>query len=1358
MYGEKYFHTYCINDLGLEARLSIRKKGFTGSAVEVKAGPVPFTKSLLNSEDNILGGIYPTMASIQLVGDSEFGMSDLLTANDSDFQVVHVIDGNVDWIGFLTPESFGELDTNNLRYLDLNAFDGLTRLKDLKFIDNDGQNYGVSDGNFTKSLLFSVKECLKKSGLQLDILSLVDRLPVLGADGKTPYRINSLSTGWVFSTDFNSLSSELVKVGNYFSYSYIDEVGSFSSQILDVDRSDVGAGGGTGILLSPPPLRVDVDIDIMGIFYSPTIDLNQDALQSIMHDVRVWIDNDIAPESGSKEDANKPYYQFTAGTVTSWDVLNNISLFLDCRVSQEGGLWLFESLDSHRLSDDYFKYGYDGNYIGRTERFEVSNIPCDATSIKYKPEGNTRYFDKTLKSVSVNYRYGYKTEFDGLVNLQLNGDFSLGDSGPSATYTPFGWKRDSIKKPITFNIYRDILTFPNPPTLEFSTPNTFNSFNGLSSDNIKVGKGDVFKMSWEQSIMEFQSLYVKTNHNTMVIELHASSGQTYYLVNFQEEKGWNDSRYSSGNPIGQWIKKDSDLVWHFNSSFATVHNTSSSAGIYTPFSEVNLTTQATPEEGYITVRFVGSSVTGYRTGSTGSDMYKSEYFARSYIPQEFDVDEQVISYNAWEPNNVILQTFYNSSYSFKIRIADVRLSVIVEGSKAEGRLYQYTQEGDYFDKLDDINIFLGDEDNLDLLSVIKVGSATVDKWTTRDNSLQVCPIGLLLAKSIIRRYYRPKIMLDGGVSTYPFKLNERIVFEDTPDVEYTIKTGDILSKNHLFQGTLYQNLKLDLPLGGVDFGPNSIDRRSGSTNASMSSGGASQAWVSSQGYLKNIDLTLQKALNGGNVGDKMIIEDLMVIPLQGPDLADMQQGAIWVGDSGVNPSSASNELGDLSNVNITSPTNNQVLTYNSTTNQWENKTGGSGGSQNLDSVLAQGNSSGTYGILLSGIGYGKGYRNRGGSEMYGGASGERMYLRANDGYYLASFTPASKQMLVINPDSSITYEAIPSGGGGGGSTAWGGISGTLSNQTDLQSALNNKQNTLTAGTGISIIGNVISSTGGGGGGGGVSSVGLTAPTGFTVSNSPITSSGNISLSFASGYSLPTTTKQSEWDYAYTVSHTHSNKSALDSISGADIINWNNAYLDRHTHSNKANLDTINQSMGTSNSVSFAGVTATSTIRIPTVAPSSPVNGNIWVGTGVAPQPIDGTFTGLTDTNIVSPSNGQVPVFNSTNNKWENKTVSGGGGVNGILNATSSISIDADSAGYYIEVNVTSGVNCTLLPAIALTSTFIEQSNSGKITFVAGSGVTLRKESSKTGRTKAQYNVVEIFYKTATEAIIKGDYE
>jgi len=54
-----------------------------------------------------------------------------------------------------------------------------------------------------------------------------------------------------------------------------------------------------------------------------------------------------------------------------------------------------------------------------------------------------------------------------------------------------------------------------------------------------------------------------------------------------------------------------------------------------------------------------------------------------------------------------------------------------------------------------------------------------------------------------------------------------------------------------------------------------------------------------------------------------------------------------------------------------------------------------------------------------------------------------------------------------------------------------------------------------------------------GGGGGLTSVGLSAPTGFSISNSPLTANGTIALSFASGYSLPTTVKQSNWDDAYT---------------------------------------------------------------------------------------------------------------------------------------------------------------------------------------------------------------------------------
>lgn len=75
----------------------------------------------------------------------------------------------------------------------------------------------------------------------------------------------------------------------------------------------------------------------------------------------------------------------------------------------------------------------------------------------------------------------------------------------------------------------------------------------------------------------------------------------------------------------------------------------------------------------------------------------------------------------------------------------------------------------------------------------------------------------------------------------------------------------------------------------------------------------------------------------------------------------------------------------------------------------------------------------------------------------------------------------------------------------------------------------------------------------------VTSIGLSVPTGFSVSGSPITVSGTITIAFATGYSIPTTTKQNHWDTAYTNNHTHNNKSTLDGISSTKVSNWDSAY-------------------------------------------------------------------------------------------------------------------------------------------------------------------------------------------------------
>lgn len=75
----------------------------------------------------------------------------------------------------------------------------------------------------------------------------------------------------------------------------------------------------------------------------------------------------------------------------------------------------------------------------------------------------------------------------------------------------------------------------------------------------------------------------------------------------------------------------------------------------------------------------------------------------------------------------------------------------------------------------------------------------------------------------------------------------------------------------------------------------------------------------------------------------------------------------------------------------------------------------------------------------------------------------------------------------------------------------------------------------------------------------VTSVALTLPTGLTCATKTITTSGTFAISLTSGYSIPTTAKQTAWDGAVSAKHTHSNKSVLDGISSVKVTHWDSAY-------------------------------------------------------------------------------------------------------------------------------------------------------------------------------------------------------
>ncbi len=140
-------------------------------------------------------------------------------------------------------------------------------------------------------------------------------------------------------------------------------------------------------------------------------------------------------------------------------------------------------------------------------------------------------------------------------------------------------------------------------------------------------------------------------------------------------------------------------------------------------------------------------------------------------------------------------------------------------------------------------------------------------------------------------------------------------------------------------------------------------------------------------------------------------------------------------------------------------------------------------------------------------------------------------------------------------DYFLSALGLNSGGGGGGTSLNEPLLGI--NQAGLPTHPTSAGQTIIWNGSAWVYGNA---GGGGGGTGTVTSVGMTVPTGFAVSGSPITGAGTLALSFASGYSLPTTAKQSNWDTAYTNSHTHTNMSVLDGITAQKVADWDDAIV------------------------------------------------------------------------------------------------------------------------------------------------------------------------------------------------------
>ena len=267
-----------------------------------------------------------------------------------------------------------------------------------------------------------------------------------------------------------------------------------------------------------------------------------------------------------------------------------------------------------------------------------------------------------------------------------------------------------------------------------------------------------------------------------------------------------------------------------------------------------------------------------------------------------------------------------------------------------------------------------------------------------------------------------------------------------------------------------------------------------------------------------------------------------------------------------------------------------------------------------------------------------------------------------------------------------------SGGGGSGVSSLEGLSGALQ---------------LAAGSGISITDNgtdtiIITATGGGGGGSGtVTSVGLTTGTSGTdinVTDSPVTTSGNITLN------IPVASSSNTGKLSSTDWNTFNNKQAA-LVSGT-------------------NIKTIN-------STSILGSGNIS------VAPASGIDATA-IGSGSVSNTEFGYLDGVT-------SAIQTQIDTKTN-----KLITAN-------RQNVSYALVASDADKLVEMNVESANSLTVPASVfsAGTQILLAQYGAGQTTIVAGSGMTIRSNGGKL-KLSAQYSGATLVFISATEAYLFGD--
>lgn len=822
---EKYYHQFC-NPSGQICRISIQKRGYTGSSIELEGQPDPITITYDNSDEFKFKAIIPSTADIFLTFGTGNGVdfSDFWEADEKTFKIVYTINGQIEWTGFVMLEGFAYELSGGVYYAQITATDGLGTLESILFKDQStNRPYGFQDlfynDGYEFPFILIATEILRKLELDLDLWTLVDVYEQNQTDRTSDSR------------DSDPLAITYVNVKTYINTSDRKDIPYFedANEVWDCKKvmenllnvmcgsqlfqengvwkiKRMGVDAKYGI---DNPIKLNDNSYLHQASY--TDGSNQTALT-----VKDYIfDKNLNIYSSSETYANGDLVSNEEGGATAEDgyyKIKGIGKIIRVISNEIRGVITYDA-----PVYKWHKYNTLAGHIGTEEIDNEVVIPCRDSEQFLLGNDHVLKMDDVYKQFRVNYEYSFLREGDSPDNLIRNGNFEKYYKQYGQLESPPEWARIKWgKKPWYPRLRVDDIPVVEQPLAGRNTK-------ALTMGRQYKDRNEAGKFTSSRAFSAVRQTGIKVNDTTNISTLTVWAKYRYKVYNYKMYPTFRLFFYSKGSGPSLLVN-DSENKHNLNlrtrwdtmySTKLTKYNSDGSGDLktYEPkdyhlnghskapdFFRLNAPDAVNydknedkeykwykfsvelppfPTIGELAVYIYGLTISKKKNGfGTRADMFKT--WGNSSAQNLYGTN------NRWADQG-------HGVYE-RLQIASINIGYKpVEGEEIPSEDYIYANENiNFTDQRDPIEIFNGDTEDVVVLSSLIVPANTTgkkNKWDTSDNEFGKSDLGLILCKSVMSEYGKPSRLLEGSIKCKNASYGSKFKFEALPNLSFILLRG-----------------------------------------------------------------------------------------------------------------------------------------------------------------------------------------------------------------------------------------------------------------------------------------------------------------------------------------------------------------------------------------------------------------------------------------------------------------------------------------------------------------------------------------------------------------------------------------